>query len=232
MSFAVNGLARMGFWAAAEPSAAERAALLSALLVSVPAMGRRQVANTWWSLGRMGLALDVSALGLLSAQGLGQGQGQGQGAGLGSEPGQGQGAVGPEPAAVPAAVPVPVGTGEQTTPSPSLLALTTAALVAALARSVEAMPPSEFAWSLWAVARCGVCFDSLPPPLARLLVATACRLVPAMGTGELGVSLWALGRMKAPVAALPPQLIDLLFAGIEGLALRAAKRQGGARGRQ
>lgn len=156
--------------------------LLSALLAAVPGMGRRQVANTWWSLGRMGLALEpVSGGGLpLAAAG-------------------------------------------------ELLSATTSALLAALARSVSAMPPSEFAWSLWAVARCGVAFDSLPPALARLLVATACRLVPDMGTGELGVSLWALGRMKAPVAALPPQLIDLLFAGIETIASRADKGRAAGR---
>ena len=93
-------------------------------------------------------------------------------------------------------------------------------LLDSLAQSVKSMSGFEFAWSLWALARCKVAYGSLTPTLRALLVATACERVPNMAPRELGVALWALGKMRAPVAALPPTLIDLLFAGIETLAVR------------
>ena len=97
------------------------------------------------------------------------------------------------------------------------LGATTAELSAALTKAMPRMTGFECAWSLWALARCGIAFEALPPELAQLLVDTTTHLVPNMNSRELGVALWALGRMRAPVARLPPALINSLFFGIESL---------------
>lgn len=181
VSFALNGLARMGFWEGA--NAQEKELLLGTIRASVPYMTDRQVANTFWSLGRMGVEF-------------------GEGTGNSSS-----GAAG-------AALVMDV------TANATVVDATLTVLLGSLAQSVKSMSGFEFAWSLWALARCKVAYGSLTPTLRALLVATACERVPNMAPRELGVALWALGKMRAPVAALPPTLIDLLFAGIETLAVR------------
>jgi len=166
VSFVLNGLSRMGFWDVA--SDVDRRVLLGALRATVPHMSAACVANSLWSLGRMGVPL-----------GLDQGKADHI---LAAE-----------------------------------LGATTAELSAALTKAMPRMTGFECAWSLWALARCGIAFEALPPELAQLLVDTTTHLVPNMNSRELGVALWALGRMRAPVARLPPALINSLFFGIESL---------------
>ena len=237
VSFALNGLARMGFWAEHGPNSAstlsrttlthsfnsdsdsdktseknrERHLLLLAVTASVPHMSSREVANTLWSLGHMSVPMHL-ALG---------------------------------PASVSRRDTDPVLDTTSTTGDAAVTA--GSVLLTALTRTAADMAPFEFAWSLWALARCfcgagtgagleqglslqksttqgqeqgavTAAYELLPLQLRSLLVATACQKVPGMAPRELGVALWAFGRLKVPVAALPPSLIDSLFAGIEMLA--------------
>jgi hypothetical protein len=166
VSFVLNGLSRMGFWDVACDG--DRRVLLEALRATVPHMSAACVANSLWSLGRMG-------------------------------------------------VPLRMDQGEAEHKLAAELGATTAALSAALTKAIPRMTGFECAWSLWALARCGIAFEALPSELSQLLVATTTHLVPSMNSRELGVALWALGRMRAPVARLPPALINSLFFGIESL---------------
>ena len=186
VSFALNGLARMCFWEGA--TSQEKELLLGTIRVSVPYMTDRQVANTFWSLGRMGVEFGDCT---------GSSSSGTTGASLAMD----------------------------LTANTTVADKTLYVLLDSLAQSVKSMSGFEFAWSLWALARCKVAYGSLTPTLRALLVTTACERVPNMAPRELGVALWALGKMRAPVAALPPTLIDLLFAGIETLAVRRQEKR-------